>query len=314
MQFTTCKLYGIQSKRKLSYILKTSLASLKNVDLSFQSKKFYQQNRLLTNPSEELKVILQRITKYLFTIGIPEYEFGGIKDRSFVTNVEMHVGHGFVLRTDIRHFFPNTHYGDVYVFFHEIMNMSVDCATIMAKLTTYRCNQNYRSLPQGYPTSPILSLFSYLNMFEEINTYAVKNGFTFTAYYDDITISSKRFIGRSHLRVIIHILKKYGFQAHPQKTKLVKISKNSSRIKITGLLLQKDETLVPKKLYKKLHVAMKNIDSALKQSNSRLNKADAKKIVQQARGCIAAINTIGSNDEFQGYSDRIRQLEKRCYY
>lgn len=310
MQLDRCELYGIKSKRQLSYILKTSLVSLKNVDKIFQSQNFYHNGRILTNPSPKLKLILQRVSKYLIAIGVPKYEFGGIIERSAITNVEMHVGHGFVFRVDIRHFFPNTRYENVYSFFRNDLAMSIDCATIMAKLTTYQCNQEYRSLPQGYPTSPILSLFSYLDMFEEINSYAFKNGFRFTAYYDDITISSGRFINKAHMRAVIHIINKYGFEAHPMKTKLVKISKDNSKIKITGLLLQKDSTHVPKKLYKKLHIAMNSIDLALASPNDRFSSHQKKKFVQQARGCIAAIEAISTDDSFQGYSDKIRHLEK----
>lgn len=112
----SCPLYRVKSKRKLSYLLKVPVESFKNVDENYISENFEKDGRNLTNPSDKLKVVLERILDYLFMLKIPPYEYGGIKGRNAIQNVQRHVGHGFILRTDIRHFFPNTKYNNVFDF------------------------------------------------------------------------------------------------------------------------------------------------------------------------------------------------------
>ncbi|WP_172188529.1 reverse transcriptase family protein [Lentilactobacillus kribbianus] len=310
MYWKSCRLYGVKSKRELSYLLKVPLESLKNIDENYISENFVYDGRELTNPSDKLKKVLERILGYLFMLRIPPYEYGGIKGRNAIQNVQRHVGHGFILRTDIRHFFPNTKYDNVFDLFRNKLNMSIDCATILTLLTTnVAVNASYRSLAQGYPTSPVLSLLSYLDLFNEISDYADEHKFTFTAYYDDLTLSSETFINKSHLRMIEHIIKKYGFDAHPQKTKLVKVSKVHSKIKITGVLLQKDGLYVPKKLYKGLYEYVQRLRSVLSGDVSISNE-EKKTLIQQVRGCIAAIQVISDDESFQGYEDMARSLEK----
>ncbi|WP_225366160.1 reverse transcriptase family protein [Levilactobacillus brevis] len=300
----------MKSKRKLSYLLKVPVESFKNVDENYISENFEKDGRNLTNPSDKLKVVLERILDYLFMLKIPPYEYGGIKGRNAIQNVQRHVGHGFILRTDIRHFFPNTKYNNVFDFFRNKLDMSIDCATILSLLTTNIArNSDHRSLAQGYPTSPVLSLLAYLNLFNEISSYANEKGFTFTAYYDDLTLSSNDIISHSHLRMVKHIIEKYGFEAHPRKTKLVNVSKFQSKIKITGVLLQKDGLYVPKKLYKGLHESVNQLNLALNSRQGISNK-EKKKLVEQVRGCIAAIHSINDDTVFQGYEDMARHLEK----
>lgn len=310
MYWKSCSFYGVKSKRKLSYLLKVPLESFKNIDENYISKNFKKAGRELTKPEANLKVVLEQILNYLFMLRIPSYEYGGIKGRNAIQNVQCHLGHGFILRTDIRHFFPNTKYDNVFDLFKNKLDMSIDCATILSLLTTNIAeNVNYRSLAQGYPTSPVISLLAYLDLFNEIEEYANQQGFTFTAYYDDLTLSSKNFINKSHLRMVKHIIEKYGFEVHPQKTKLVKVSKVHSRIKITGVLLQKDGLYVPKKLYKSLHEHVYQLRLVL---NNRINISNdqKKKLIEQVRGCIAAIRAISDNENFQGYQDMARYLEK----
>ncbi|WP_203639363.1 reverse transcriptase family protein [Levilactobacillus wangkuiensis] len=282
--------------------------------MNYPSENFEEKGRNLTNPSPKLKTVLETILNYLFKLRIPQYEFGGIKGRNAVQNVQCHVGHGYILRTDIRHFFPNTNYNNVYDFFRNKMKMSIDCATIISLLTTnIAAGAQHRSLAQGYPTSPVLSLLVYLNLFDEIDYYARAHDFTFTAYYDDLTLSSTSIINKQHLRKVKHIIRKYGFEAHPKKTKLVIVTEIHSKIKITGVLLQKNGLYIPKKLYKKLHEAVSLIDPVLN-GNLKYSDDDKKKLVEQVRGCIAAIEAISLENDFQGYRDQARHLEKTIDY
>lgn len=310
MNYQNCPLFNVKSKRKLSFLLRIPLYKLLNVDKFYLSDSFKHGKRTLTNPRPQLKKILSIITKYLERIGIPSFEFGGVQKKSAIKNVRLHIGNNYVLRTDIQHFFPNTKYNNVYNFFHFQLMMSVDCATILAHLTTDTVlSANHRSLPQGYPSSPLLSLYCYIDLFNELNRFSKNNHLIFSAYYDDITMSSSKFIPYSYLHQVRRIIHKYGFNAHPQKTKLVKIYPLNKKIKITGVLINKTRISVPKGLFKRLHESV-NLMTLMLKDTSRSTNANKYEVVHQVRGRIVAIKSIDNSYDFQGYMDHARQLEK----
>ena len=309
MRYQNCPLFHLQSKKKLSYLLKAPLHNLLNVDKFYLSDSFKQDGRILTNPRLQLKKILSTIVTYLIQIGVPQFEFGGIPQQSALKNVKLHVGNGYILRTDIQHFFPNTDYSNVYNFFRLKLMMSIDCATILAHLTTENVLSNHRSLPQGYPTSPLLSLYCYIDLFNTLSEFANKHSLILSVYYDDITMSSTQFIPYPLLHQVREIIHKYGFNAHPRKTKLIKVYKPIRKIKITGILVNKNGLSVPKSLFQKLHKSIVVMSSALKEPDKITNN-DKYKIVHQVRGRVASIQVINDSYNFQGYLDHARQLEK----
>lgn len=310
MNYSRCPYFKIQSKKRLSYLLRTPLVKLQDVDKYFLSDSFQREKRILTNPRPNLKKVLSSISSNLIKIGTPCFEFGGIPKKSAVQNVNIHVGNQYILRTDIHHFFPNTQYDAVYTFFRSKLLMSIDCATILAHLTTEKImSSDHRSLPQGYPTSPLLSLYCYIDLFNELSDFATKNSLVLSVYYDDITMSSKIFIPYRLLHQVREIIHKYGFNAHPKKTKLVKIYKPNRKIKVTGVLVNQSGISVPKGLFKKLHESVNFLSNMLEDPGTATN-AEKYNLVHQVRGRVAAIQAIDNSYSFQGYIDHTRELEK----
>ncbi len=112
----------------------------------------------------------------------------GFKDKySIITNAQMHVGKRFVFNTDLEDFFPSISFGRVRSFFRLDSDFRLDpaVATMIAQLTCFR-NQ----LPQGAPTSPIISNFIGHMLDIKLNKMARKGNCSYTRYADDLTFST----------------------------------------------------------------------------------------------------------------------------
>lgn len=310
MDYTNSILHGISNKKYLSELLGIKLKFLRNIDKYYSSNKFLKKSngktRELYNPNKEYKKVLKKINKYIFKIGIPCYAFGGIPKLNYVDNASKHLDKRYLLLVDISNFFPSTNASYVYDFFYNKLNMAKDIAKIMMLITT-EDKGSRRCIPQGYPTSPLLSLFSYIDMFEEIDSFSKNNNLTFSVYYDDITLSSNKFIDPNIKRKIIKIIKKYNLEVNSKKTRLV-INKFTN---ITGVIVSGNELKAPKKLYKKLHenyIKLSNINK----NNLSCNKENLIKTCRIIHGCMSCIKVIDPQKNMDMYLNKLLYIQK-CY-
>jgi len=112
----------------------------------------------------------------------------GFKDKySIITNARVHVGKRYVFNTDLEDFFPSITFGRVRAFFIADRNfrLAPPVATMIAQLACYR-NQ----LPQGAPTSPIISNFIAHILDIKLNKMARAGSCSYTRYADDLTFST----------------------------------------------------------------------------------------------------------------------------
>lgn len=108
-------------------------------------------------------------------------------------------------------------------------------------------------LPQGAPTSPMLANLAAFTLDEDLYKFASQNGFTYTRYADDITISashisSKLSIGNIQ-RHVIGIIRKNHFLENPEKTR---IAGPGSRKIVLGLLVDGPEPRISRQTYKRI--------------------------------------------------------------
>ena len=92
-------------------------------------------------------------------------------------------------------------------------------------------------LPQGAPTSPMLSNLVAKNLDEDLYEYSQNNNFIYSRYADDLTFSAFMLPSKSIAlikREIIHIIRKNGFYENPDKTH---IAGPGSRKVVLGLLV-----------------------------------------------------------------------------
>ncbi len=113
-------------------------------------------------------------------------EDGDVKN--IVSNASVHVRKKIVISLDIEKFFDSINFGRVRgLFLSKPFSLDKNIATRVAQLTTFN-NQ----LPQGAPTSPLISNIICNKMDHQLIKLAKINGYTYTRYADDITFSTNK--------------------------------------------------------------------------------------------------------------------------
>lgn len=244
------------------------------------------------------------------------------KKLSIETNAYCHRNKKFVLNLDLDNFFSSINFGRVYGFFIKDTNfcLSPKIATIIAQIACYE-----NKLPQGAPTSPIVSNFIAKILDIHLLKLAKKYNLTYTRYADDLTFSynGKAFpeavaffnnerweIGEELKSIII----KSGFSLNANKTRM---HYNDSRQMVTGLVVNK-KVNVKNEYYKKLRAQcyslLKNgyfyVDknksdiNALKKLEGRLNFAFYAKNFENALHEKELEQQLNSKKDFQIFTGK----------
>nr|WP_279355805.1 reverse transcriptase domain-containing protein [Fundidesulfovibrio agrisoli] len=156
---------------------------------SFDIAKGNGKSRIIDAPVTALKNIQKKICAILSKIYVPPYPANAfIFGRSIVTNAIPHVKAKSVLKLDLQDYFPSIHFGRVRgLFMAPPFSFNQDVATTLARAC---CKGG--CLPQGAPTSPILSNMISLKMDAQLNRIAKSNRCNYSRYADDITFSSTK--------------------------------------------------------------------------------------------------------------------------
>lgn len=112
---------------------------------------------------------------------------GFVPSRSIVTNAQQHVSKRYVFNIDIVDFFGSIHFGRVRgIFMRPPYNLPANVSTVLAQIC---CVSN--KLPQGAPTSPIVSNMVCARLDSQLRLLAKEKHCTYTRYADDITFSTR---------------------------------------------------------------------------------------------------------------------------
>ncbi len=166
---------------------------------------------------------------------------GFVVGRSPVSNAFLHRRQQWVLRFDLLDFFPNINFGRVRGMFMAFpFEYPPDVATILAQLC---CHEN--QLPQGAPTSPIISNYICRRLDAQLGQLARAERCFYTRYADDICFSTDRTSFPAALAAIEAgiaavssgleaLVTSNGFAVNPQKTRLMR---RTQRQRVTGLVV-----------------------------------------------------------------------------
>lgn len=245
----------IESREQLAFLLNIPLSKLtyllyvKRIDncyTSFDIKKKNNGVRVISAPNEDLKDI-QRKLGYLLELHHKAFlkeknidnkiSHGFEKNKSIITNAAVHRNNKYILSIDIKNFFDSIHFGRVRGFFNKNIefNLPLDMATVMAQLVCYK-----GVLPQGAPTSPIVSNLICNILDIRILNLVKKYRMNYTRYADDMTFSTNdRCIVDNYdgiLEEIANELGKFGLHINDKKTRLIY---KDSRQEVTGLVVNK---------------------------------------------------------------------------
>ncbi|MCZ4298301.1 retron Ec67 family RNA-directed DNA polymerase/endonuclease [Henriciella marina] len=160
-------------------------------------------------------------------------QHGIVKSRGSInTNALKHIGKKFVFNIDLKNFYGSINFGRVRGFFisDSRFRLRPEIATLIAQICCYE-----NSLPQGAPTSPIISEFLGNIIDSRLNRLARKHKCTYSRYADDITFSTNvrvfpRAIAKRKLlslkrtwaigRALRRELKLIKFAVNPAKTRM----------------------------------------------------------------------------------------------
>lgn len=204
--------------------------------------------RPIDKPDHRLKILQARIAKLLSRITPPDWLFSPVKGRSYVDNAAYHKGAKAFWLLDIENFFPGCSGNNVANFFASKLECSPDVTAILVNITTnLDTDTNRVGLPQGSPCSPILSYFSNLDMWAEIEMIVKSASLKHGIYADDITIS-----GDMVPKAAIWEIKK-AVHKHGHKIKVAKeVSLIHAPADITGVIVVDGKTKLPNRQWKKL--------------------------------------------------------------
>lgn len=111
------------------------------------------------------------------------------RGRSIFTNADRHTGKRYVLNIDLADFFASINFGRIKGFFEKNNHFQLDTPVALA-IAQLCCNKGV--LPQGSPTSPVISNLIGHIMDMRLVKLADKFGCTYTRYADDITFSTNK--------------------------------------------------------------------------------------------------------------------------
>lgn len=250
-----CNFIEITNNQELANFLQIRLRDL--TMLAYSNKiTVYKEFRLpKKDPSKERTIsasigLLKRVQKQLlveFTklYSPPNSTHGFVPECSTVTNALHHVRKSCVVNIDLENFFPSISGGRIHgLFLKEPFCFPEEVANTLTNLV---CHNG--TLPQGAPTSPILSNFICRKLDKQLSSYAHTHKLAYTRYADDITFSSTN---RSAINSVIiediftgvltvsdpinEIITKNGFRINESKTSMMR---KGTRQVVTGIVVNK---------------------------------------------------------------------------
>lgn len=220
------ELLDVDNKRLIYHLY---IAPELNRYTAFPIRKASGGKRTILAPITPLKIIQRKLAQVLQSVYRPRAPVHGFTPgRSIVTNAREHTRKRYVLNVDIKDFFPSINFGRVRGMFMAIpYNLAPDVATVLAQICCF-----YNQLPQGAPTSPVVSNMICTKMDSQLRKLAMENRSFYTRYVDDLTFSTtiKQFPGNLATILpsgdvelgedLVKLIEINGFLINPSKVRL----------------------------------------------------------------------------------------------
>ena len=171
-----------------------------------------------------------------------------LRTRGVVTNALAHTNKKVVISLDLENFFPSITFPRVMgLLKSKSFHFTNKQAAILASLICLpKTIDNKQGLPQGAPTSPIISNLICGKLDYQLGKIALKYDLVYTRYADDLTISTNN-LNKINAHEIISIVQacveRNGFKLNKEKTKIMY---RNQRQMVTGIIVNEGLNL-PKK-------------------------------------------------------------------
>lgn len=184
--------------------------------------------RTIHAPNIKLRNIQRKLAHTLTCVYDPKIcAYGFIEGRNNIDNSIKHTKMSVVLNIDLKDFFEQIHFGRVRgMFLKPPYKLGEEAATTIAQIACLN-----GKLPQGAPSSPILSNMICIPLDNSLMSLAKSCGCTYTRYADDISISTHKkafpleiaFEDEDGIHIgkkLARILAKHSFTVNPEKITL----------------------------------------------------------------------------------------------
>ena len=315
---------SISKKSFLDCESRADLAALLDVEISqltyfaYGKGKRYKTFKILKKsggfreikaPVGALKSIQRKLAKLLEEV-YPEqtYVQGFVKGGSILKNATIHLNRSLVLNTDLADFFPSITAGRVIGLLRaRPFEFNNEVASTIAGLT---CDEG--SLPQGAPTSPVISNMICLRMDKALLHLSKSANVTYSRYADDMSFSTKRsmfpksFIesspGDTGVKLgaeLVSVIHRNYFSINPSKTRL---QSDSMSKYVTGVKVNKYPNLsrfYVRQLRSMIHAWEKFGITKAQGKFSKDYGGGSKNFEQVVRGRLAHLKNIKGEDDLQ---------------
>ena len=214
----------------------------------FKIKKKSGGFRQITAPrTQSFMMMLSAVNEIFRSMYTPSaFAMGFTDGRSIVSNASLHVGFNYVYNIDLKDFFPSIHQARVWKRLQvPPFNFPQPIANLLAGLCCMKESRengegkkkNVFVLPQGAPTSPIITNMICDKLDFYLSRLAKRFNMNYTRYADDITFSSMHYVYRKDGKFILElerIIREQGFSINEAKTRL---QKKGSRQEVTGIIV-----------------------------------------------------------------------------
>lgn len=201
--------------------------------------------RTIEEPCYELKLRQNRLlTELESSLWISEYAHAFIQGKSIVTMAEPHINKEFVACCDIKDFFPS-------ITAEKLVRLTPQVTHAHAEIATYDFGDGKgKRLPQGAPTSPILSNAFLYHLDIHMSSRAAFYNCSYTRYADDLVFSGDTKKKMTGLLGYAKDILKNEFQLE-MNNKKTKIMHRSQRQMVCGVVVN-EKLNIPKEKRKNL--------------------------------------------------------------
>lgn len=265
LNFVNPLLYPENYEGKINAIQKKSVTFYANPKLSgekryaeFSIKKKTGGERKIAAPHNSLKLIQSALNLIFSVIYEPkEYVTGFVPNKSIVDNAKVHVGRNYVYNIDLENFFPSIKLHTIKKFL-KLPPFSLEDTErekIAYLIACLSCKDG--RLPQGSPTSPVLSNIVCQKMDRRLRGFAKAFHCRFTRYADDITFSaSKDVFNQTFKTELKRIIEDQNFTINEKK---VRLQGRGYKQEVTGLIVN-EKLNVSKKYVREVRAMLNNWD------------------------------------------------------
>lgn len=276
--------------------------------------------RSIYAPVRPLKEVQRALCAMLQALFQPsEAAMGFVAGRSVASNARRHLHQGCILNLDLEDFFPSITKTMVRRALERELTdriSSSEVRNMICNLCTAPNQSGIEVLPQGAPTSPVLSNIVLKGLDRRLAAFAGAHGYNYTRYADDITFSHDRPIRRFSsffMERVRSIIGEHGLKLNDRKTE---VSVKGERLEVTGLTVG-EKVNVSRNYIKQLRTLLHLWEHYGYEQAQRIYSRDfcqgaEKDLKMVIYGKINYLSMIKGKDDqtYIGYRNRFRRLAR----